>query len=31
MDTNIAAEHKKFQFCELEELRLFSYENIRIY
>ena len=26
-----AVEHKKFQLCELEELRFFSYENARIY
>ena len=31
MDMDVAAEHKKFQLCELEELRLFSYENARIY
>ena len=31
MDMHAAIEHRKFQFCELEELRLFSYENERIY
>ena len=24
-------EHRKFQLCDLDELRLFSYENARIY
>ena len=31
MDMTAAAEQKKLQLCELEELRLFSYENARIY
>ncbi|KAH9671394.1 hypothetical protein KPL70_017357 [Citrus sinensis] len=30
-DMNAAAEHRKLQLCELDELRLFSYENARIY
>ena len=31
MDMHAAAENRKFQLCELDELRLFSYENVRIY
>ncbi|KAH9802442.1 hypothetical protein KPL71_001386 [Citrus sinensis] len=30
-DIHAAAEQRKLQLCELDELRLFSYENIRIY
>ena len=30
-DIHTAAEQRKLQLCELEELRLFSYENERIY
>ena len=30
-DMIIAVEQRKLQLCELEELRLFSYENTRIY
>ena len=28
---NTAAKQRKFQLCELDELRLFSYKNARIY
>ena len=31
MDMIAVAEQKKLQLCELEELRLFSYENARVY
>ena len=31
MDVHATAEHRKFQLCELDELRLFPYENVRIY
>ena len=31
MDMHTAAEHRKLQLCELGELRLFSYDNTRIY
>lgn len=31
MDISIAAEQRKLQLCELEELRSFFYENTRIY
>lgn len=31
MDIHAAAKHRKLQLSELEELRLFSYENTRIY
>ena len=31
MDITAAAEHSRLQLCELEELRLFSYVNIRLY
>lgn len=30
-DMNTAAEQRKLQPCELDEWRLFSYENARIY
>lgn len=30
-DMNSAAEQRKLQLCELDEWRLFSYENARIY
>ena len=30
-DIHTTAEQRKFQLCELDELRLFSYENARIY
>ncbi|KAH9793304.1 Ribonuclease H [Citrus sinensis] len=30
-DIHVTAEQKKLQLCELDELRLFSYENARIY
>ena len=30
-DMHAAAEQRKLQLCELDELRLFSYENARIY
>lgn len=30
-DMNAAAEQRKLQLCELDEWRLFSYENARIY
>ena len=30
-DIHAAAEQRKLQLCELDELRLFSYENARIY
>ena len=30
-DIHAAAEQRKLQLCELDELRLFSYENPRIY
>ena len=30
-DIHAAAEQKKLQLCELDKLRLFSYENVRIY
>lgn len=28
---NTAAEQRKLQLCELEEVRLFSYENTKIF
>ena len=31
IDMHAAAEHRKLHLCELEELRLFFYENARIY
>ena len=31
MDMDTTIEHKKFQLCELDEFRLFFYENARIY
>ena len=31
LDIHVAAEQMKLQLCELDELRLFSYENARIY
>ena len=31
MDMNAASKQIKLQLCELEEFRLFSYENARIY
>ncbi|KAH9651058.1 Endonuclease [Citrus sinensis] len=31
LDMHAAAEQRKLQLCELDELRLFSYENARIY
>ena len=31
LDIHAAAKQKKLQLCELDELRLFSYENARIY
>ena len=31
LDIYAAAEQRKLQLCELDELRLFSYENARIY
>ena len=31
MDMTIVAEQRKLQLYELEEFRLFSYENLRIY
>ena len=31
IDMHTIIEHRKFQLCELDELRLFSYENARIY
>lgn len=31
MDMHAVVEYRKFQLCELEELRLFSCENARIY
>ena len=30
-DIHTAAEQRKLQLCELEELHMFSYENVRIY
>lgn len=30
-DMHTATKHRKLQLCELDELRLFSYENTRIY
>ena len=30
-DMHAAAEQRKLQLCELDKLRLFSYENARIY
>ena len=31
IDMTAAAEQRKLQLCELEELRLFSYENVKNY
>ena len=31
VDMNAATEQRKLQLCKLEELRLFSYENVKIY
>ena len=31
MEMHVATEYQKFQLCELDELRLLSYKNARIY